>query len=286
MPVELAHDVPCPRADMGVPTVEINVLGPLFLAHGGKRYTMTSQRASVVLTMLALSPGVPITADQLVDELWADQPMANARNALQANVRRLRKLLQAVTDRDGAELLRTAGNGYLLDTPADSVDAHRFLELAGTGAELAATDPARAIDTLEAALALWRGPALLDTCEGMRCRIQAAHLEERRITAYEDLTAARLSVDAARVPVSELRQLAAEHSGRERLSELLMLALYRDGRQAEALEVFHGARRRLAGDLGLEPGRALHHAYEAILRQDETLGEPRRVLARSAPALA
>ncbi len=144
-----------------------------------------------------------------------------------------------MTDHDGAELLRTAGNGYLLDTPADSVDAHRFLELAGTGAELAATDPARAIDTLEAALALWRGPALLDTYEGMRCRIQAAHLEERRITAYEDLTAARLSVDAARVPVSELRQLAAEHSGRERLSELLMLALYRDGRQAEALEVFH-----------------------------------------------
>ncbi|MFE1500574.1 BTAD domain-containing putative transcriptional regulator, partial [Streptomyces albidoflavus] len=167
---------------------------------------MTSQRASVVLTMLALSPGVPITADQLVDELWADQPMANARNALQANVRRLRKLLQVVTDRDGAELLRTAGNGYLLDIPADSVDAQRFLGLAGAGADLAAADPARAIDTLEAALALWRGSALLDTCEGMRCRIQAAHLEERRITAYEDLTAARLSVDAARVPVSELRQ--------------------------------------------------------------------------------
>lgn len=265
--------------------MEINVLGPLFLSHENERYTMASQRASVVLTMLALSPGAQVTADQLVDELWADQPMANARNALQANVRRLRKLLQAVTGRDGSELLRTVGNGYLLDTPPETVDAHRFLELADSGAPLAQRDPARAIDTLESALALWRGPALLDTCDGVRCRIRAAHLEERRITAYEDLTAARLTVDAARVPVSELRQLAAEHSGRERLSELLMLALYRDGRQAEALEVFHGARRRLAGDLGLEPGRALHHAYQAILRQDETLGEPRRVLSGSASAL-
>ncbi|MFF4016234.1 BTAD domain-containing putative transcriptional regulator [Streptomyces sp. NPDC001843] len=265
--------------------MEINVLGPLFLSQESKRYTMASQRASVVLTMLALSPGVPVTADQLVDELWAEQPMANARNALQANVRRLRKLLESVAGKSGSELLRTVSNGYVLDAPAGTVDAHRFLDLADAGAGLAQRDPVRAIDTLEAALGLWRGPALLDTCDGMRCRIQAAHLEERRITAYEDLTAAKLTVDAARVSVSELRQLAVEHSGRERLSELLMLALYRDGRQAEALEVFHGARRRLAGDLGLEPGRALHHAYQAILRQDETLGEPRRALLHSALAM-
>ncbi len=263
--------------------MEINVLGPLYLAHGSKRYTMSSKRASVVLTMLALSPGVPVSSDRMVDELWAEQPMANARNALQANVRRLRKLLQSVTGT--TEPLHTVSSGYLLDVPVASVDAHRFLELADTGAELVDGDPHRAIVTLESALALWRGPALMDARDGMRCRIQADHLEERRITAYEDLTAAKLSVDAARVPVSELRQLAVEHSGRERLSELLMLALYRDGRQAEALEIFHGARRRLAVDLGLEPGRALHRAYEAILRQDETLGEPRCVLAHAVTAV-
>ncbi|MFI1018844.1 BTAD domain-containing putative transcriptional regulator [Streptomyces sp. NPDC020965] len=258
--------------------MEINVLGPLYLSHDGARYTMASKRASVVLTLLALSPGAPVPFDRLVDELWADQSMANARNALQANVGRLRKLLQSITGIPGSTLLRTVSGGYLLEIPEGAVDAHRFLRLADAGAVLAQRQPDLAIAKLEAALELWRGPALLDACDGLRCRSRAAHLEERRITAYEDMIAAKLAVDAARVPVSELRQLADEHSGRERLSELLMLALYRDGRQAEALEVFHGARRRLAGDLGLEPGRALHRAYQAILRHDEMLGEPRRVL--------
>ncbi|MEU7134355.1 AfsR/SARP family transcriptional regulator [Streptomyces sp. NPDC046261] len=263
---------------MGVLAVEINVLGSLFLSHENKQYMMASKRASVVLSLLALSPGVPIAFDQLVDELWAEQRMVNPRNALQANIGRLRKLLESVAGEKGSDLLRTVNSGYLLDVPANAVDAHRFLALADTGADLVRRDPAGAIVALEAALGLWRGPALMDACDGLRCRIQAAHLEERRITAYEDLTAAKLAVDAARVSVSELRQLAAEHSERERLSELLMLALYRDGRQTEALEVFHGARRRLAGDLGLEPGRALHRAYQAILQHDDTLGEPRRAL--------
>ncbi|MFC8917293.1 BTAD domain-containing putative transcriptional regulator [Streptomyces sp. NPDC047821] len=258
--------------------MEINLLGSLYLTQGREQYAMASKRASVVLTLLALSPGSPVLFDQIVDELWADRSMTNARNALQANVGRLRKFLKMVTGRDGDALVRTVGSGYVLDVPAHVVDAHRFVELADTGAALVHRDPAEAVVRLESALALWRGPALLDTCDGLRCRVQAAHLEERRITAYEDLTAARLRVDAERVPLAELRQLAIEHSGRERLSELLMLALYRDGRQAEALEVFHGARRRLADDLGLEPGRGLHRAYQAILTQDDVLGEPRQVL--------
>ncbi|MEU3448176.1 AfsR/SARP family transcriptional regulator [Streptomyces thermolilacinus] len=263
---------------MGVRTVEINLLGPLYLKRGREQYTMVSKRASVVLTLLALSPGTPVLFDQIVDELWADRSMANARNALQANVGRLRKFLKMVTGLDGESLVRTVGSGYVLDIPPHAVDAHRFVELADTGAGLARHNPVEAVARLEEALMLWRGPALLDTCDGLRCRVQAACLEERRITAYEDLTAVRLRIDAERVPLAELRQLALENSGRERLSELLMLALYRDGRQAEALEVFHGARRRLADDLGLEPGRGLHRAYQAILTQDDVLGEPRQAL--------
>ncbi|MEU6115242.1 AfsR/SARP family transcriptional regulator [Streptomyces sp. NPDC047117] len=262
--------------------MEINVLGSLFLSQGTERYAVASRRAGAILTLLALQPGSPVPFDQIVDELWADRSMVNARNALQANVGRLRKLLKVITGREGDLLVRTVGTGYVLEAPAETVDAHRFGQLADTGAALVHHDPAGAVAALEAALALWRGPALLDTCDGLRCRSWAAHLEERRITAYEDLIAAKLVVDAERVSLAELRQLAAEHSGRERLSELLMLALYRDGRQAEALEVFHGARRRLADDLGLEPGRALHRAYQAILTQDDTLGEPRRALLRMA----
>ncbi|MFB7126096.1 MULTISPECIES: AfsR/SARP family transcriptional regulator [Streptomycetaceae] len=266
--------------------MEIKLLGPLLLSHENVHYTMASKRTSVVLTLLATSPGIPVPFDEIVDELWGDQPMANARNALQANVGRLRRLLESVTGRKGDETLRTANGGYLLDVPTDAIDAHRFLRLADAGGDLARRDPDRAIATLEEALGLWRGGALMDSCDGLRCRIRAAHLEERRISAYEDLTAAKLAVDSARVPVSELRQLAVEHSERERLSELLMLALYRDGRQAEALEVFHSTRRRLADDLGLEPGRALHHAYQAILRQADLLGEPRRVLDFAGPVPA
>ncbi|WP_438291914.1 AfsR/SARP family transcriptional regulator [Streptomyces sp. HUAS TT7] len=261
--------------------MEIKVLGELSLSCGDQQSPVASKRASTVLTLLAMTPRVPVPFDQLVDELWADQTMTNPRNALQAIVSRLRKLLESVTGRKGDEIVRTGSNGYLLDVPAETVDAHRFLALAEAGADLVQRNPAEAIAKLERALDLWRGPALMDARDGMRCQIHSVGLEERRITAFEDLTVAKLAVDAERVSMSELRQLAAEHSERERLSELLMLALYRDGRQTEALEVFHGARRRLASDLALEPGPALHHAYEAILNQDVVLGRPRRTLLTS-----
>ncbi|MFF8290564.1 BTAD domain-containing putative transcriptional regulator [Streptomyces sp. NPDC016309] len=240
---------------------------------------MTSKRVSSVLALLALAPGQPVPVDQLMDELWGDERMANAKNALQANVTRLRRLLASVAGRDGRDLVRTVGTGYVLDVPAESVDAHRFAGLADRGAALVGPDPALAVRLLEKALGMWRGSALLDVSEGFRCRSASVRLEERRLTAHEDLVTAKLAVGVERVPVPELRQLAAEHPGRERLSELLMLALYRDGRQTEALDVFHRARRRLAEDLGVEPGRSLHAVYEAILHQDDTLGRPHGALA-------
>lgn len=256
--------------------MEIKVLGALSLSCGDRQSAVASKRASTVLTLLAMSPQAPVPFDQLVDELWADQMMTNSRNALQAIVSRLRRLLQSVTGHKGDGIVRTGSNGYLLDAASETVDAHRFLALAEEGGDLVPRNPAEAITKLEQALALWRGPALMDAREGTRCRIHAVHLEERRITAFEDLTAAKLAVDVERVSMAELRQLATEHSERERLSELLMLALYRDGRQAEALEVFHGARRRLASDLALEPGPALHFTYQAILKQDVVFGRQRR----------
>jgi DNA-binding SARP family transcriptional activator len=252
--------------------MEIQILGSLAVTHGESRYGVASTRVRTILALLAVSPGTPLPFDQLVDELWADRPMGNARNALQANVGRLRKLLESVTGRRGDELVRTVGSGYALEIPAESVDARRFLDLAAQGAAHVEHQPAMAVQLLEAALGLWRGPALFDVCDGMRCRIEAAQLDERRLSVREDLITAKLANGEERGIVPELRQLAAEHPERERFSEQLMLALYRDGRQTEALDVFHRARRRLASELGLEPGRALRRLYQAILVQDQVLG--------------
>ncbi|WP_245238718.1 AfsR/SARP family transcriptional regulator [Streptomyces sp. MZ04] len=161
--------------------------------------------------------------------------------------------------------------------PADAVDAVRFSSLADSGHELVTDDPAAAYRLLVEALSLWRGPALMEARDGVRCRISAADLEECRLTAYEDLTEIRLSAGLGRVAIPELRQLAERHMERERLTELFMLALYREGRQSEALAVFHEARRRLADGLGVEPGRSMRRLHQAILQQAEVLGEPRGV---------
>lgn len=261
--------------------MEIHILGSLTLTQGFQRWGVASKRMSVVLALLALSPGQPVPFDQLVDELWGNERIANSKNALQANVTRLRKLLASITGRQGSDVIRTVSGGYALDIPPEAVDAHRFRVLADRGAALVGTDAPRAVAVLEEGLGMWRGMALLDLAEGFRCRMEAAQLDERRLTAYEDLITAKLAVGVERVSVPELRHLAAEHPGRERLSELLMLALYREGRQTEALEVFHGTRRRLADDLGLEPGRSLHEIYQAILKQDDILGRPRRFLTQT-----
>jgi DNA-binding SARP family transcriptional activator len=258
--------------------VEIQLLGSLVINRGSRSWGVTSKRVSSVLALLALTPRQPVPFDQLVDELWGDEHMANAKNALQANVTRLRKLLASVAEREGRDVVRTIGTGYLLDVVPESVDVHLFVALADQGAALVGRDPAAAARLLERALGMWRGAALLDVSEGFRCRTASVRLEERRLTAYEDLVTAKLAVGVERVPAPELRQLAAEHPGRERLSELLMLALYRDGRQTEALDVFHRTRRRLADDLGVEPGRSLHAVYEAILHQDDVLGRPHGAL--------
>jgi DNA-binding SARP family transcriptional activator len=254
--------------------LEIEVLGFLVLGHEGRRYSVASAKVRTVLALLALSPGIPVPFDQVADELWANKPMGNSRNALQANVVRLRKFMESVTGSPGYGLVRTVGNGYVLDVPPASVDGYRFLDLVDRGAGLVERRPVEAIVLLEQALALWRGPALFDVGEGIRCRNEAARLDERRLNAREDLITAKLADGQERVVVPELQVLAAEHPERERFSAQLMLALYRDGRQTEALDVFHHARRRLASELGLEPGYALRQVYQAILAQDQVLGRP------------
>ncbi|SDL37512.1 DNA-binding transcriptional activator of the SARP family [Lentzea albidocapillata subsp. violacea] len=252
--------------------MEIRILGSLAVTREGQEREIASARVRTVLALLALPPGVPLPAAQLVEELWSGKPLGNARNALHANITRLRKLLESVTGRKGDEVLRTVSGGYLLDVPKNCVDGYRFLDLAERGAAKVQRHPAMAIELLEEALRLWRGPALLDVCDGARCRMEATHLNERRLSAREDLITAKLANGDQRGVVPELNLLTAQYPERERFSEQLMIALYRDGRQTEALDVFHHTRKRLASEMGLEPGRGMRQLYEAILVQDKVLG--------------
>jgi DNA-binding SARP family transcriptional activator len=251
--------------------VQIKLLGTLEIRANGRIYSVRAKKVRTLLAMMALSPGGPVSHEQLADELWGPRSLTNSRNALQANIARLRRLFKLITEESGDEIVRTTYGGYQLAVPAESIDSQRFLDLARRGSSLVGSAPEEAIGLLREALVQWRGPALMDVHEGVRCRAAATHLDERRLAAQEDLVAARLAVGRHHDIVHELRQLVTENPGRERLSELLMLALYRAGQQSEALSVFHHTSRWLGSELGLSPGRAMRHLYQAILVQDCTL---------------
>jgi YVTN family beta-propeller protein len=226
------------------------------------------QRA--VLVVLLLSRRRVVSTDQLMDALWGERPPATAPKTLQGYVSHLRRAL-------GDGLLVTRGRGYQLEVDADRVDVDRFESQVAEGrAALTRGDPVRAGELLRGALALWRGPALADFAYEAFAQPEAARLEEARLAALEERIDADLAAGAQATLVGELEALVKEHPLRERLHGQLILALYRCGRQAEALERYQEARDRLREDLGLEPGRELKELERAILVQDRTLDAPAR----------
>ncbi|MEU8180135.1 AfsR/SARP family transcriptional regulator [Micromonospora sp. NPDC049044] len=249
--------------------LQIGLLGTTILRHDGRETSVRPNQARTILALLALSCGRVVSTEQLIDELWADRPLGNARNALQANVARLRRLLASLVGLD-ADLVRAEANGYLLDLQPDAVDAKRFDDLARAGSACLLTDPARAAGLFEAALQQWRGMPLLDVAGGHTCRAVTVRLSERRLDVRKQLAEANLVRGATHGLISEIKQLVAEHPSDEQLSELLMLALYRSGRQSEALAVFHNIRSWLGAEFGLEPGPRLHQVQHAILNQDRS----------------
>ncbi|MFJ2664208.1 BTAD domain-containing putative transcriptional regulator [Nocardia fluminea] len=225
-----------------------------------------------MVAVLALEAGRTVYYEELVDELWPTQVLKNPRNALQAQATRIRKMLQHCVNGAGQPVeLRAAYNGYILDLPRESVDSHRFLDLSTRGLAALPTNPALAVRNLRDGLALWRGPVLLNTHSGERCRGAVAFLRERRMLAFEDLAVARLLLGDYRQAAADLHGLIAAHPVRERLCALLMLTYYRSGCQSDALRIYHRTRRILDEELGVEPGRALLHLYEDILAQDSAL---------------
>ncbi len=255
-----------------ISTVRFGVLGPLEVTDDHSQLVDVGGRQQrLVLAALIAACGRPIGADSLIELLWPDRPPASAPGTLQSYVSRLRRLVGAV---DGAQLVFEHG-AYRLEMPSDLVDLNRFDALAEIGREeLAAGRPRDARDHLAEALEMWRGPALVDLTDQGAAIHQATSLEERRLAALEARIDADLALGRHELIVGELQMLTAEHPLREGLHARLALALYRSGRQAEALRALGHAKRLLRKELGLDPGTALVDLELAILEHDEGLGAP------------
>ena len=219
-----------------------------------------------LLARLALNPGRVVSVDALTDALWGEDLPADAANALQVRVSKLRRALVAAGI--PGDVLLTRAPGYVLAVEPDAIDVHRFEHLLTRARQLVADgNPGDALALMDEALALWRGPALGDVGDGEWIEAESARLEEMRISALEDRLELLLELGRHGEAVADLERLATLHPLRERLHRLLMIALYRSGRQADALTLYHRLRSRLADELGIDPSPELRALAEAILRQ-------------------
>jgi DNA-binding SARP family transcriptional activator len=266
--------------------IEFRILGPLEVSADGRLLPLGSPRQRALLGLLLAHANETLSRDRLIEELWAEAPPATVESALHVYLSRLRRLLESAGA--GGALVRQA-SGYRLRVEPEQLDANRFDRLAGEGSEALAAGKAEvAAERLRDALALWRGPPFADLQSERFAITAAARLEERRLSALEQRLEADLALGLSRELIGELETLVADHPYRERLRAQLMLALYRSGRQVDALRVYREARRTLADELGLEPSHELKELEQAILRQDPTLTPeaPARLEIETKPAPA
>jgi DNA-binding SARP family transcriptional activator/tetratricopeptide (TPR) repeat protein len=244
--------------------VEFRVLGTVEATADGAPVDVGSRKQRLVLAILLLEAGRPVSLDRLVDLLWPTAPPASARNTVQALVSRLRAVFRAA---DGPELA-TEGPGYVLRADPATVDAHRFTALVR---QARATGDETAVALLDEALELWRGDALADAASADLAGRLLAGLHEARWSALEDRIDAQLRLGRGRDVLAELTTLVAAHPLRQRFAGQLMLALHREGRTDSALAVFRDLRTRLADDLGLDPAPELTRLHAAVLAGDPAL---------------
>lgn len=263
--------------------LQIRILGPLEVVGDGGPVDTGTPKQRAVLAMLTMQPGRTVSVQRLIDELWADEPPERAIASLQAYVSRLRRALEpGRTARDRSTVLVSRAPGYQLMVPADAVDAVRFA--AAVEQARAGTDPGEALRVLTDALHLWRADPLPELGDSPLARAERGRLQELRLIAVEERSEALLRLGRA-AEVAYLSESAlAEAPYRERLWGQLMLALYRSGRQAEALAAYGRARAGLVDELGIEPGPALQRLEQDILRQAAHLTAP--AVAEQAPTSA
>ena len=253
--------------------VQFRLLGPLEAQDGERGVELGRPKQRVLLAVLLVHANQVISLDRLVEELWGEEPPPQAAASLQTYVSNLRRALEPGRPaRALSRVLVSQPPGYRLVVGAGDLDATRFAALAEEGHRmLQAGRPAAAARALRDGLGLWRGPALAEVADEAFAQAERNRLEELRVAALEDRVAADLDLGGHAAAVAELEELAGRYPFRERLAGLLMLALYRSGRQAEALQAFQAARRTLADELGIDPGRWLRQLQAGILRQDPGL---------------
>jgi DNA-binding SARP family transcriptional activator len=242
--------------------MDFRILGPLEVWDRERPLELRRHKHRALLADLLLDAGKAVSVDQLLDDLWGARPPPTARSSLQNMVSALRKVI-------GRDMLRTESPGYLLEVDREQVDLFRFERLLQEAQSAAGAEDRG--ERLREALALWRGPPLADLAFEPFVLIEAPRIEELQVIAREELIEARLALGEQSQLVSELEALVAEYPFNERLRGQLMTALYRTGRQTEALELYRQARRLLMDELGLEPTKPLRELEQAILRHDPAL---------------
>ncbi|WP_394363358.1 BTAD domain-containing putative transcriptional regulator [Amycolatopsis sp. SB7-3] len=261
--------------------MEVNLLGPLEVSREGVVITPSAPKLRRMFSLLALQANNLVRTDQIIDELWEDRPTTSAATTLQTYIYQLRKLLglspaQGVRSARAADVggaaLHTLTNGYVLTLPSNSLDSSRFERLARRSrAELESGAVETAAETLAEALRLWRGPALADVSTGPILDAETRRLEELRKGVLEQRIDVDLQLGKHNELLGELTMLGAQYPTHEGFQAKLMLALYRAGRQAEALHVYHRTRDALATELGLDPTESLQRLQLAVLSADQSL---------------
>ncbi len=245
--------------------MEFRILGPLEVRDGDRAIPLGGPRQRAVLAILLTRANEVVGQEALIELLWGGEAPTRSATVLQGYVSHLRKAL-------GPGVLVTRSPGYAIEIDEEQLDLHRFEALSEQARrDTEAGRAEEAAGSLRQAIALWRGPALADfTYEGF-AQPEIARLEELRVVALERRIEAELTLGRSAELVGELEGLVAKHPLRERLCELLMLALYRSGRQADALEAYRATRRLLVDELGIDPGETLQELERAILRHDPAL---------------
>lgn len=252
--------------------MNFRLLGPLEIRAGDRVATLAGARQRTLLAVLLVAGGRLLPVEQLYGELWGETPPPTVGNSLQAHVYRLRRTLQQLSAPGTGPQLVTRPSGYVLELNGATLDTGAFQRSIACARSHLHNDPVLAHAMFEDALALWQGDPLQDVVQGPMCRSVALQLKEEYLAAVEDRLSLGIDIADPVRTIGELKRMSVAHPWRERITELLMLALYRAGRQAEALETYNSARRRLVDELGIEPSAQLRQRLREILNQVPYVG--------------
>ena len=255
-----------PKPRRRLDSVRYQVLGPVTSFADGDRVALGGPKQRLVLALLLENPGRSVPLDRLIDGVWADDPPDHARHTLQAYISELRRVLE--------DPIEWTGHGYRLAADPDHIDSALFERLLDEGRKALPHEPDRSASALRDALELWRGEPFADLQDTPALDDEVRRLVELRLAALEERIEAELALGHHRAVVEELETLTREHPFRERFRGQHMIALYRCGRQAEALRAFHKTRRILAEELGVDPSPELQRLEVMMLQQDPGLDTP------------